>query len=148
VIYLCSCILNVAKSAGLQPSTPGVPVVSTHSLGGRDRYYQEPYALLVADDPHLVADAVAEIGKRKFNKLAIREHVGKLIEFERRNFLTAVNALAFEQFGVKRLFSSLAPFMRCNSFTEPQSEWSRQRLIPLANVLGVELPPLVNGKEQ
>jgi glycosyltransferase involved in cell wall biosynthesis len=126
----------------------GVPVVSTHSVGGRYRYYQEPYALVVPDDPHQVADAVAEIGKRKFNKLAIRDHVGKLIEFERRNFLTAVNALAFDQFGVRRLFSSLAPFMQCNSFTEPQSEWSRQRLIPLANLLGVELPPLVTRQQQ
>ena len=125
----------------------GIPVVSTHSLGGRDRYYQEPYALLVADDAQAVADAVIEIGKRKLNKLAIRDHVGRLVEFERRNFLNAVNALAYQHFGANGLFTSLAAFTQANPFTEPLSDWSRQKLVKLADALDIKLPPLTKGQD-
>ena len=125
----------------------GIPVVSTHSLGGRDRYYHEPYAVLVADDARAVAEAVTKLGTHPCNKLAIRDHIGKLVEFERKNFLNAINDLAYAQFGVKRLFASLAPFIRSSPYTEPQSDWSRQRLIPVATALGVRLPAIATEPE-
>ena len=119
----------------------GVPVVSTHSIGGRDRYYQTPYAILVPDEAEAVRDAIGELRRRTLNKLAVRDHIGRIVEFERKNFLAAVNALARTHLGSARLFESLAPFITAQPFTEPEKDWSRRRLVPAAQALGVALPP-------
>jgi glycosyltransferase involved in cell wall biosynthesis len=119
----------------------GIPVVSTHSVGGRDRYYQEPYAILVADDADAVRDAVLTLKRRQLNKLAIREHVGRLVEFERKNFLVAVNEIAESHLGARSLFTSLAPFVKAEPYTEPQHDWSRKKIQRVADALGVSLQP-------
>jgi hypothetical protein len=139
---LCLSANEGAMRASMENLLCGVPVVSTESVGGRDRYYEEPYAIVVPDQPEAVRDAVSEMVGRKLNKLAIREHVGRLVEFERRNFLSAVNAIAREHFGRANLFEDIGPFVRAHPFTAPHENWSRKRLLPVAQALGTTLPPL------
>jgi hypothetical protein len=138
---LCLSADEGAMRASMEYLLCGVPVVSTASVGGRDRYYQEPFAIVVPDTPEAVRDAVVEIGKRNLNKLAIREHIGRVVEFERRNFLSAVNAIVREHFGRARIFEEIGPFVRAHPFTAPGEEWSRKRLLPVAHAFGTTLPP-------
>ncbi|HXL98968.1 MAG TPA: hypothetical protein VN932_03485 [Rhizomicrobium sp.] len=138
---LCLSAVEGAMRASMEYLMCGVPIVSTHSVGGRDRYYQAPYAILVPDDADAVREATVELRRRKLSKLAIRDHMGRIVEFERKNFLEAVNALARTHLGAARLFDSLAPFIGAQPFTEPESDWSRRRLVPVAQALGVSLPP-------
>jgi len=113
----------------------GLPVVTTRSKGGRDRYFADLYVIVAEDDPANVARAVREIGRRKLSKLAIRDHIMRVVSFERRNFLSFANALVQKQFGVANLFSSLRPFIESWPFVEPEAAWSRARLKPFTEWL-------------
>jgi len=139
---LCLSAVEGVMRASMEYLLCGLPVVSTESVGGRDRYYREPYTVIASDTPESVADAVREVKRRNLNKLAVRDHIGRIVEFERRNALTAINSLAQSQFGIRKLFTSLEMFTRCDPFTEPKKHWSRNRLVPVAAALGVTLRPL------
>ncbi len=139
---LCLSAVEGIMRASMEYLLCGLPVVSTESIGGRDRYYREPYAIVVPDDVDAIAEAVREIKRRNLNKLAVRDHIGRIVEFERRNFLLAVNSLAQSQFGTRKLFPSLEPFIHSDPFTEPKNRWSRNRLAPVAAALGVTLSAL------
>ena len=88
----------------------GLPVVSTRSIGGRDRYLMPPFCRLVADDPDRVAAAVDDFARAKIPKQAVRNYIMHLLAFDRHNFLIAVNKLAKETFAIDGLFDSFAPF--------------------------------------
>lgn len=141
------CLSRVEGSArvSMEYLLCGLPVVSTHSTGGRDRYYLPEYTTIVSANPEAVRAAVDDMVGRKFNKLAIRSQVGAVVEFERSNLLTAVNALVREHLGAKHLFEDLKPFIEANPFTEPMNDWSRQRLLPVAEALGRTLAPIPAG---
>lgn len=141
---LCLSGVEGVMRASMEYLLCGVPIVSTESVGGRDRYYQSSYAIVVPPEAEAVRDAIGELQKRKFNKLVVREHIGRIVEFERHNFLSALNALARAHFNIPRLFETLTPFVRAHPFTEPQAGWSWRRLEPVAAALGVTMPPIEN----
>lgn len=131
-----------ATRASMEYLMCGVPVVSTRSQGGRDRHYLPSMAIVVRDEPEAIREAVAEFGRRRLDKLAIRNQIGSIVEFERSNFLAIINALAREHLGVPRLFETVAPFVRAHPFTAPKEEWSRRKLIKVADALGRTLAPI------
>jgi hypothetical protein len=50
----------------------GIPVVSTHSIGGRDAYYDDVTAIVVNSDPEEISKAVQAIKDRKIDPFEIR----------------------------------------------------------------------------
>jgi glycosyltransferase involved in cell wall biosynthesis len=123
----------------------GLPIVTTRSAGGRDRYCHAPFALVVRDDPDQVRAAVAELIARNLNKLEVREYIGRIVAFERRNVLSAINAIACEHFGISEMFTTPEPFIRAQPFTDPTSEWGRERLERAAKTLGIALPAVATS---
>lgn len=119
----------------------GIPVVSTKSIGGRDRYFDSPYAIVTADDPQAIADAVAEMKRRKLGKAAVRDHVGRIVAHERSGFLKTLNLISHDIFGARGAFEDVRAFIDVLPFTDPTEQWSRVRLQPLADFLGKNLPP-------
>ncbi len=109
-VGLCLSEEEGAMQASLEYLLCGLPVVSTRSIGGRDRYLPAPFGRIVGDDPKEVADAVAAFTRARIQKAAVRGHIMHLINFDRHNFLIAVNKLAKETFGIGHLFKSFAPF--------------------------------------
>jgi glycosyltransferase involved in cell wall biosynthesis len=109
-VGLCLSAAEGAMRAALEYMLCGLPVVSTQSVGGRDRYFMPPFCRVVPDDPELIAAAVRELAAAKFPKAAIRAATLELLEFDRHNFLIAVNRIVEQSFGTKQLFSSFAPF--------------------------------------
>lgn len=89
----------------------GLPVVSTESIGGRDRYLIGPHVRIVASDADAVARAVRELKAAAIPPLAVREYIGRLITFDRHNFLSTANKLAEHKLGVRDRFRSFAPFV-------------------------------------
>ena len=118
-VGLCLSATEGAMRAAMEYLMCGLMVVSTASVGGRDRYLMPPYARIVGDDAGRVAAAVSELAAKPIAKAAIRDHIGRIVSFERRNFLSAANRLAKSQFGVDQLFKTVDPFMRC------ANEWRR-----------------------
>lgn len=115
----------------------GLPVVSTRSLGDRDRYFSEPFAIMVPDDQSQVADAVIEIGRRKLNKAAIRDHIGRIVHFERNAFLRALNRIIDERFGVRDLIGTVRPFIETSLYPDPAKPSWQRRFMRAAEALNV-----------
>jgi glycosyltransferase involved in cell wall biosynthesis len=88
----------------------GLPIVSTQSRGGRERYLLPPFCRLVDDNPAAIADAVDMFARRPIPKSLIRSHALQMLQFERYNVLIAVNNLARELFGIETLFPTFASF--------------------------------------
>ena len=89
----------------------GLPVVSTKSIGGRDRYYSGKYSRIVDDDEQAIADAVRQLKEQKFSRAEVREHVLGLLNFDRENFLRNLNRIVEHLTGLSNFFGSIFPFL-------------------------------------
>ena len=120
-VGLCLSAAEGAMRASMEYLLCGLMVVSTESIGGRDRYLMPPYARIVSDDPDAVARAVRDMVATAVPKPAIRDHIGRIVKFERYNFLMAANRIASSHFGRDRLFQSIGPFIRFANVWRPAS---------------------------
>jgi len=111
-VGLCLSAAEGSMRVSMEYRLCGTPVVSTHSIGGRDRYLLGPHVRIVDDNADAVAAAVHELKAKRFDRLAVREFAGRLVTFDRHNFLLNVNKLVERQFGVRDRFRSFAPFAR------------------------------------
>lgn len=110
-VGLCLSAVEGVMPASMEYLLSGMPVVSTHSLGGRDRYFVGNYCRIVDPDPDAIAAAVQELRALRLDRRRIREHVGHLIAFERYNILKAINAVAKETFGSDVVLRDLSGFI-------------------------------------
>jgi glycosyltransferase involved in cell wall biosynthesis len=111
-VGLCLSAIEGSMRVSMEYRLAGTPVVSTRSIGGRDRYFLGPHVRVVDDDPDAVAAAVRELKAHRFSRHAVREYVGELMAFDRQNFLLNVNKLVEHHLGVRECFRTFAPFMR------------------------------------
>jgi glycosyltransferase involved in cell wall biosynthesis len=109
-VGLCLSAVEGAMQAALEYMLCGLPVVSTHSIGGRDRYFMPPFCRIVDADADQVASAVKAFVGARIPKQAVRNFIMHLVTFDRHNFLLAVNRLVKDTFGVDEFFRSFAPF--------------------------------------
>lgn len=121
-VGLCLSAVEGAMSASMEYLLCGLCVVSTASVGGRERYLMPPYATIVEPDPAAVANAVREMVARDIPKAAVRDHIGRIVTFERHHFLKAANRIAHQHFGIDRLFSSVEPIARYANTWRPADE--------------------------
>jgi glycosyltransferase involved in cell wall biosynthesis len=110
-VGLCLSAAEGTPRAMMEYLLCGLMVVSTKSIGGRSRYLTPPFARVVDDDPEAIASAVRELVANPIPKAAIRDHIGRIVSFERHKFLEAVNRIVNAQFEIPELFSSVAPFL-------------------------------------
>lgn len=108
---LCLSAVEGATRAAMEYLLAGLPVVTTPSVGGRDRYFVGGYVRTVSSDPDAVAHAATELANLQLDRQRIRRHVGDMVAFDRRNFVLALNKHIRKVFGIRRdLFPSFAPF--------------------------------------
>ena len=72
----------------------GLPVVSTASIGGRDRYFAVADCIICAADPRRIAGAAAALKARDIPRDRVRARVLALIERDRVSFEAGVLAAA------------------------------------------------------
>ena len=89
----------------------GLPVVTTHNRGGRDRYLRSEYAIFVEPDPGAVADAVSQLAVRRIPRDAIRADVLRNIAIDRQRFLREVNSILSKNWPDVRGLDSFSPFL-------------------------------------
>jgi glycosyltransferase involved in cell wall biosynthesis len=121
-VGLCLSAVEGCMRASMEYMLSGLAVVSTRSLGGRDRFFLGSYCEVVDDTPDAVAAAVRRLAAQEFDRLRIRAHVGQLIAFERNNFRLAVNRLVEQVFGIEAMFAEVAPFVGLPARMEPASQ--------------------------
>jgi glycosyltransferase involved in cell wall biosynthesis len=110
-VGLCLSAEEGYSRASIEYLMCGLPVVSTKSIGGRDRYYSEKYCRIVEADKQAVEAAVHELKEQNFSREEIREHVVTLLNFDRENFLRSVNRMVEHFTGLRDFFGSMSPFL-------------------------------------
>jgi len=109
---LCLSAVEGSMRAAMEYLLAGLPVVTTPSLGGRDRYFVGGYCRTVPADPDAVLHAARELADLRLDRSRIRRHVGDMVAFDRHNFLRALNKHVRQLFGTRRdIFPSFAPFL-------------------------------------
>lgn len=110
-VGLCLTEVEGCMRASMEYMLAGLPVVSTKSTGGRDRYFFGPHCRIVPDDPDRIAAAVIELRDAGLDRRRVRGHVAQLLAFDRYNFLSQLNRIAERYFGQADLFDSFEPFV-------------------------------------
>lgn len=72
----------------------GLPVVTTHNLGGRDTFYHEDYAVWCDDTPQGVKEAVDKVIALPISAEEIRERTIKQMQEHRANYIAVLNEIA------------------------------------------------------
>lgn len=90
--------------ASIQYLLVGLPVVSTHSLGGRDFFFDQEVARIVDADADAVADAVADFVKNPPDPLVVREKTIQKMTRNRREFVALVQSI-YDREGCKRSYA-------------------------------------------
>ncbi|PJE31412.1 hypothetical protein SAMN06297129_1682 [Pseudooceanicola antarcticus] len=98
-VGLCLSAAEGAMRASIEYQLCGLPVVSTPSLGGRDRYLHHKYARIVDATPEAVAAATAELKAAQFDPAEIRANAVRLLEEDRAKFLEDLRVILAESFG-------------------------------------------------
>ncbi len=96
--------LTLSEAEGGSRSTmqylmAGLPVVTTNSVGGRNRYLDGQTAIWAGDDPVQVAHAVQDLISRNLDPWHIRRRVAEKLVFDRRNFTENFNKLVRHYIG-------------------------------------------------
>jgi len=112
-VGLCLSAIEGCMRATMEYLLCGLPVVSTPSTGGRDRYLGTGYCRVVdQDDPEAIAHAVHALSSLNLDRQRVRDHVGQVLAFDRHNFLLALNKTIRSHFDLSHdLFPTIAPFL-------------------------------------
>lgn len=102
-VSLCLSKIEGTMRSSIQSLLCGLPVVSTHCIGGRERYYSNDVAMYVEDTPQAVQAGVKQMIQRGLNKQEIRNSVLKQLLFDRNNVMHALNKIARHHFKNDRI---------------------------------------------
>ena len=98
-VGLCLSASEGAMIASIEYLLCGLPIVSTRSLGGRDRYFEPDHCVIVPDAPAAIADAVAALAARAIDPHAIRATALAKMRHDRAGFVALVQAIIDEAGG-------------------------------------------------
>ncbi len=93
-VGLCLSAEEGVMRASMEYLLCGLPVVTTKSQGGRDRYLSVEYSSMVSDDPDEVARAVQLLKNKNFDREKIRSAVLENLKFDRSHLLDDMDRLA------------------------------------------------------
>ncbi len=123
-VGLCLSAVEGCMRASMEYLLAGLPIVSTQSVGGRERYFGTAYTRVVAPTPDAVAAAVVDLRNQYFDRDAIRAHVSQILAFERHNLLLTVNRLIRKSFSTRSdVLQSFEPFLGTCSTGVPVRNW-------------------------
>jgi glycosyltransferase involved in cell wall biosynthesis len=85
--------------ASIQSLLCGLPIVSTPSVGGRDRYYTDDTALIVEPTPEAVASGVRDLIARRLSRESVRRAALAILRADRASFERGANRIAAHYLG-------------------------------------------------
>lgn len=95
-VGLCLSAEEGAMQASVEYLLCGLPIVSTVSLGGRERYFDPAFCRIVPDDPQAVADAVSDLAAARVDPQAVRAATLARLVHDRRAFVDLVDAITVD----------------------------------------------------
>lgn len=118
---LCLSALEGTTRASMEYLLCGLPVVSVPNEGSRDRFLMPPYSIEAEDDPDAIAFALRQLIERNLDPRVLRDHILRLIRFERHNFLLELNKIVKKLMGVDPEFDSCAAIIKAKRSFLPAS---------------------------
>jgi hypothetical protein len=120
-----------AMRASIEYLYAGLPVVTTHSEGGRARYLFEPHARRVDPSSAAVAAAVADFAAERPDPEAIRARIQAVVAVERRAFECWLDHVVGEIFGAPLPAEDfLVRYQGYTSFKSPEMVRSEISALP------------------
>lgn len=92
-VGLCLSAVEGAMTSSMEYLLAGLPIVSTPSRGGRDRYFHKDTSLIVEPNPRAVREAVAALIARDIPRDYVRDTTLKLIAPQRQAFNAFIDGL-------------------------------------------------------
>lgn len=96
-VGLCLSAREGVMLATIEYLLSGIPVVSTPSIGGRDRVLDPRYSLIVEPDPVAIADAVRTLAGRLYDPMAIRKAAFDAMRDDRIRLIRLIEAIYREE---------------------------------------------------
>lgn len=96
-VGLCLSAREGAMLSTIEYLLSGIPVVSTPSIGGRDRVLDPRYTLIVEPDAAAVADAVRTLAGRLYDPMAIRKAAFDAMRDDRIRLIRLIEAIFREE---------------------------------------------------
>lgn len=96
-VGLCLSAREGAMLSTMEYLLSGIPVVSTPSIGGRDRVLDPRYSLIVEPEPSAVAKAVLTLAGRLHDPMAIRKAAFDAMRDDRIRLLRLIEAIHREE---------------------------------------------------
>lgn len=104
-VGLCLSAVEGGNASSMQYLLCGLPVVSTHSRGGRDVFFHPDYALIVDDTGEAVRDGVQKMIKRSPAAEQIRSRTLEARASHRQTLIDAIQGI-YDREGVPRRFAA------------------------------------------
>jgi glycosyltransferase involved in cell wall biosynthesis len=92
-VGLCLSAAEGAMLVSIEYLLAGLPVVSTPSLGGRDRYFDDELCLVVPPDPRSIREAVQAMVARNLPREHVRAKTLARVEADRRRYIALVQEM-------------------------------------------------------
>ncbi|MDB9541114.1 glycosyltransferase [Anabaenopsis arnoldii] len=109
--YLNQCKVGLCLSAEEGPMAAsieymlcGLPVVSTHSLGGREVFFDSDYVEVVEDSAKSISEAVKNLVNREIDPFIVRNKTIQKMKIHREKFINLVESLLRDA-GYQRQFN-------------------------------------------
>ena len=109
-VGICLSEVEGANRASIEYALCGLPVVSTLSIGGRDRFFDRRHARIVRADRDEVAAAVREFVASRADPREVRSEVMAQLETGRLRFVEEANSLIADTFDTSFKFHGFDPF--------------------------------------
>jgi glycosyltransferase involved in cell wall biosynthesis len=111
-VGLCLSAYEGAMRASIEYLSAGLPIVSTRSLGGRDRFFDDEFCLIVEDNPQQVKQAVDALIDRRIPRQYIREKTLAKISKDRARYVSIVQDVIERGGGKARFAEHLETLLR------------------------------------
>jgi glycosyltransferase involved in cell wall biosynthesis len=92
-VGLCLSPIEGAMRASIEYLFAGLSVVSTPSLGGRDRYFDPEYCIIANPDPRSIREAVAALVQRDVPRDYVRAKTLQKVEADRARYIELVESI-------------------------------------------------------
>lgn len=131
-VGLCLSAVEGAMTASMEYLMAGLPVVSTPSSGGRDRYFNPDFTIIAEPNPRAVREAVDALKARAIPRQAIRVATLKRVDEDRAAFNAFIENLR-QGYPAIATDDARYPFHAVNNLyhTLPVSDFCKQLGMPL-----------------
>lgn len=123
-VGLCLSAAEGAMYASIQYLLAGIPVVTTHNLGGRDEFFDPEYVEWVDDNPSAVAEGVQKLINKNIDPDYIRRKTLDKVAEHRKRFISLIQSI-FDENNINRHFEAEWDIIFSNKMQDSLLTWRK-----------------------